>query len=123
MDAAGSLVLISGGDGASPATQVRTYLRALSRAEIVYGRRRAGGEVAWKLACDLGPQATHPQTLCRCPVRPQHGAGAAPWEQQQKTHWIRRINMLSRRIDSLVHVLGRRMEEEDGQIRILEKEG
>ena len=31
--------------------------------------------------------------------------------------------MLSRRIDSLVHVLGRRMEEEDGQIRILEKEG
>ena len=52
-------MLISGGDGASPATQVRTYLRALSRAEIVYGRWCAGGEVAWKLACDLGPQPTH----------------------------------------------------------------
>ena len=57
----GSLVSISGGYGGSPATQVRTYLRALSRAEIVYGRRCAGGEVAWKTGvCDLGPQApTH----------------------------------------------------------------
>ena len=55
-----SLVSISGGDGNLPVAQVRTYLRALSRAEIVYGRRCAGGQVAWKLACDLGPQApTH----------------------------------------------------------------
>ena len=52
----GSLGLIWGGDGASPAVEARKYLCALSRAGIVC-RRRAGRKANWWLVRNLGPQA------------------------------------------------------------------
>ena len=78
-----SFVSISSGDVKSQIVQARKYLCALSRAGIVC-RRRAGRKA--KLVAGARPWSagTHPQTLCRCPVRPQHRAGAALWEQQQK---------------------------------------
>ena len=65
----GSLVLISGGDG--------NYRHRLQKTSRQRGKLEAGARAR--------SAGTHPQTLCKCPVRSQNRAGAALWEQQQKT--------------------------------------
>ena len=116
----GSLVSISGGDGGSQATQVRTYLRALSRAEIVYGRRCADGEMAWKLACDLGPQAPTYRRRAGDPINHSNTGQELPCANNSRKPLDKENkNAVTRHSIDHPRSYGLR---EDGQIRILEKE-